>query len=354
MSAGPKTNAPVTLLWGNAEILKERALRELVDAVLDPDEREYGLIRLDADEAGLEGIVAELQSGSLMAPKRLVVVHHITELTNAQQKKLATRLAPQPGLTVVMLVSKEASERAYGKVPVAADLRKAVEAAGQIVQLSAPRERQLPGWAVREMEALGKALHFEAAELLCENVAGDVDRLVREIEKLASFVGDRPEVTVADVEEVSVSFRQADIFALMDAIGQKNAGAALRMLDGVLHEGADTGEFLGFIGMLGRQLRLIWQARYLRQCKVSVGGARNIPDEVAARLPKRHNFVEATSGNRGWLAEKFTQQAALFSDAQLARALDGLCQADLALKGGGGKRLDARTVIELLIAQLCR
>lgn len=354
MSPSLKTDAPLTLLWGDADVLKERALAELVNAVLDPSEREYGLIRLHADEAGLDGVVAELQSGSLMAPQRLVVVHHVSELTNAQQKKLATRLSPQPGLTVVMIVSKDASERAYGKAPIAADLRRAIEAAGQIVQFSAPRERQLAAWAVREMEAQGKTLQFEAAELLCENVAGDLDRMVREIEKLATYVGERPEVTVADVEEVSVRFRQADIFALMDSIGQKDSATALRLLDGVLQEGADMGEFLGFLGMLARQLRLIWQARYLRQCKVPVGGTRNLPDELAARLPERHNFIEATSGNRGWLAEKFTKQAALFSDGQLARALDSLCQADLALKGGGGKRMDERTVIELLIADLCR
>ena len=354
MSPSLNTEVPFTLLWGNAQILKERALAELVGAVLDPSEREYGLIRLDADEAGLDGIVGELQSGSLMAPQRLVVVHDITGLTNAQQKKLAKRLTPQPGLTVVMIASKEASERSYGKAPVAADLRRAIEAAGQIVQLSAPRERQLPGWAVQEMEALGKAMQFDAAALLCENVAGDIDRLVREVEKLAAYVGERPDVTVADVEAVSVRFSQADIFTLMDAIGQKDAATALRLLDGVLEEGADMGEFLGFLGMLARQLRLIWQARYLHQCKVPAGATRNLPDEIASRLPERHNFVEATSGNRGWLAEKFTRQAALFTDAQLARALDGLCQADLALKGGGGKRLDERTVIELLIAQLCR
>ena len=349
-----RTDAPLTLLWGEADALKRRAVEQIVQAWLDESEREFGLVRVHADEVDLEGIVAELQSGSLMAPSRVVVVRQITELTNAQQKKLAARLTPQPGLTVVMIASKEASERSYGRVPVAADLRRAIEANGQTVQLSAPRESQLTGWAVREMEALGRAMEYEAAGVLCENVAADIDRLVRELEKLAAWVGERGEVTVADVEAVSVSFRQADIFALMDAIGQKDAATALNLLDGVVHEGADRGEFLGFLGMLARQLRLIWQARYLRQCKVPGGGARNLPDEVAARLPERHNFLEATSGNRAWLGEKFTRQAAFFSDGQLARALDRLCQADLALKGGGEARLDERTVVELLIAQLCR
>jgi DNA polymerase-3 subunit delta len=281
-------------------------------------------------------------------------VREITALTNAQQKKLAARLTPQPGLMVVMLASREASERSYGKAPVAADLRRAIEGNGQILQFRAPRERELPGWAVQEMDRLGKSMQYDAAGLLCENVAGDIDRLVRELEKLASYVGERFEVTVADVEAVSVRFSQADIFELMDAIGQKDAATALRLLDGMVGEGSERGEFLGFLGMLARQLRLIWQARYVRQCKVPAGSVQKLPDEIAARLPERHNFADATSGNRGWLAEKFTRQASMFSDGQLARAMDRLCQADLMLKGGGETRMDERTVVELLIAQLCR
>jgi DNA polymerase-3 subunit delta len=354
VSPEPRADLPFTLLWGDADVLKERALAQLVDAALDEGEREYGLIRLDADEDGLDGVVAEMQSGSLMAPRRLLVVREITALTNAQQKKLAARLTPQPGLMVVMLASREASERSYGKAPVAADLRRAIEGNGQILQFRAPRERELPGWAVQEMDRLGKSMQYDAAGLLCENVAGDIDRLVRELEKLASYVGERFEVTVADVEAVSVRFSQADIFELMDAIGQKDAATALRLLDGVVGEGSERGEFLGFLGMLARQLRLIWQARYVRQCKVPAGSVQKLPDEIAARLPERHNFADATSGNRGWLAEKFTRQASMFSDGQLARAMDRLCQADLMLKGGGETRMDERTVVELLIAQLCR
>ncbi|MFO8080966.1 MAG: DNA polymerase III subunit delta [Armatimonadota bacterium] len=354
MSPNLKTDLPFTLLWGDADVLKQRALRQLINEALDESEREYGLIRLDADEDGLDGIVAEMQSGSLMAPRRLLVVRDITELTNARQKKLATRLTPQPGLMVVMTASKKASESSYGRPPVAADLRRAIEANGQILQFRAPSERDLPGWAVQEMDRIGKSMQYDAANLLCENVAGDIDRLIRELEKLATYVGERFEVTVTDVEAVSVRFSQSDIFSLMDAIGQKDAATALRLLDGVVEEGSDRGEFLGFLGMLARQLRLIWQARYIRQCQVSVGGRQKVPDEIADRLPERHNFVDATSGNKGWLAEKFTKQAAMFSDGQLARAMDRLCQADLALKGGGDARMDERTVVELLIAQLCR
>ncbi len=347
------TDAPVTLLYGEADVLMERAARRFIEETLSESEREYGLILVDADEVGLEGVVAEMQSGSLMAPRRLVIVRSVDALTNRQQRDLAPRVNDlQPGLTLVLIAAKPQGDRRYG-VPVAADLRRAIDSAGQIVQLNAPREGALPGWVAAEMEAQGRVMQRDAAAMLCQNVGNDLDRLMREIEKLAVYVGERHEVTIDDVQAVSVRMTEADIFELMDAIGRKDARAALTMLDGVLPEGSERGEFIPFVGMIARQLRLIWQARFLRQCKVPLNGIQDLPEEIAEKLPQRHNFVDATSGRKGWLAEKFTKQAAMFSDGQLARAIDRLCRADQALKGGGG-RLDERTVVELLIADLCR
>lgn len=347
----PQADGPLALLWGDADELKRRALAQIVEAHLEPDEREFGLIRLHADEAGLDGIVAELQSGSLMAPDRVVVIDSITALLNLEQRALAGKLATlQPGLTVVLIEAKQAERRGWGP-SVAAALRKAVEANGRIIACSPPRERALPGWVQEECAALGRRMDRDAAELLCEMVGGDVDRLLREIEKVTTYVGARERVSAEDVRTVSAQFSQADVFGIVDAIGLKDSATALSLLEGVLPEGADSGEYFRFVSLIQRQLRLIWQARYLRQERVRPGDKP--PAEVAARLPEHHNFVEATGGDKAWLAEKFTRQAALFSDGQLARALDRVYQADLALKGKGPK-LDERSVIELLIAELCR
>lgn len=346
-----RADGPLALLWGDADELKRRALAQIVDARLEPDEREFGLIRIHADETGLDGIVSELRSGSLMAPERVVVVDNITALLNLQQRALAERLTQlQPGLTVVLIEAKQVERRGWGP-SVAAALRKVVEAHGQIIACSPPRERALPGWVQEECAALGKRMDRDAAELLCEMVGADVDLLLRELEKLTTYVGAREQVSAEDVRTVSTRLSQADIFAIVDAIGLKDAATALSLLEGVLPEGTSSGEYFRFLGMIQRQLRLIWQARYLRQQGVRPG--EKPPAEVAARLPEHHNFLEATSGDKTWLAEKFTRQAALFSDGQLARALDRVYQADLAIKGKGPK-LNERAVIELLIAELCR
>ena len=197
----------------------------------------------------------------------------------------------------------------------AAALRNVVEAHGQIIACS-PSGARCPVGA-GGVRGAGKRMDRDAAELLCEMVGADVDLLLRELEKLTTYVGAREQVSAEDVRTVSTRLSQADIFAIVDAIGLKDAATALSLLEGVLPEGTSSGEYFRFLGMIQRQLRLIWQARYLRQQGVRPG--EKPPAEVAARLPEHHNFLEATSGDKTWLAEKFTRQAALFSDGQLAR-----------------------------------
>ncbi len=345
-----RTDVPLALLYGDAEVLKERAVQALVEDRLDESEREYGLIRLDANETAVEGIVAELNSGSLMAPRRVIVVRDITALHNLQQRALARHLGQiPPGLALVLVAAKQEGGHSWGP-PVAAELRRAVEGQGQVLELRPPAS--LPGWAASEAQRFGKRLDPDAAAVLCDTVGSDLDRLLREIEKLTSYVGEREEITAQDVREVSVRVTEEDIFELMDAIGHKDAGTALTLLDGVLPEGSDRGEYIPFVGMIARQIRLIWQARFLRQCGVPLSEIQSLPDDLKRLLPEHHNFPDATAGRKSWLAEKFTRQAAMFSDGQLARALDAVHQADLMLKGRG--RMAERAVIELLIARLCR
>ncbi|MGC9319373.1 MAG: DNA polymerase III subunit delta [Armatimonadota bacterium] len=339
------------MLYGDADVLKQRAVEQLAQAWLEEGDREFGLVRLDATEKGLDGITAELAAGSLMAPRRMVVVRDIAALTNDEQQALAGRLEPlQPGLAVVLVAQKQPDDWRRG-VPVAAALRRAVQGSGQIVRCNAPGPDALPGWAASEMQRLDKRIRPDAARVLCETVGSDVDRLLRELEKLAAYVGDREEVAVEDVQAVSVRVTEENIFDIMDAVGRKDAAGALSMLDGVLPEGCGSGEYFRFLGMLQRQIRMIWQARYLRQLGVPADRVGDPPEDVATRLPEHHNFPELISRNQR-LLRPYTEQAARFSDGQLARGLDRIYRADLQLKGLVGD-MDERTVVELLIADLC-
>ena len=104
-------------------------------------------------------------------------------------------------------------------------LLKAVRERGQVLELSTPKDEALTGWIQREMERLGKQTGAAAVEALVGRAGADADRLLSEMEKLAAYVGDRLEVSEEDVQAAAVSISEDNVFALVDAIGRRDAKA---------------------------------------------------------------------------------------------------------------------------------
>lgn len=348
---GLRTDAQVTLVEGNADSFKQETVRALAAGWLG-EELEYGLTRVDAREAELSGVIAELSSGSLMASRRLVVVRDITGLTAVEQRELAKVIKSLPPETAVALVAaKKGWEPKRGTPGLSKSLVKLAGEQGQTLTVSGPPPKRLPVWVSQEMQDRGKRIDAQAARLLVETTGEDVDRLLSEMDKLASYVGQREEVTEADVQAVSVATVEERIWEFLDAVGERNAGVALRLLDGMLPLGSDRGAAIMLLGSIARQLRLLWQVRLLHMANVLPGDLRDVPAEVAARLPKSQSIIDAARG-REWLLRKFSSQAERFSDADLARAMDRVYRADQELKGQGARH-DDRTVMELLVVALC-
>ncbi|MCD6361001.1 MAG: DNA polymerase III subunit delta [Armatimonadetes bacterium] len=348
---GLRPDAQITLIEGNADVFKQQTVHALATGWLG-EELEYGLSQVDAGEVGLEGVLRELGAGTLMSSRRLVVVRDVTALSATEQKQLAAQLEELPEGTAVALVArKDAWDFRRGTSGLSRSLVKVAAEKGQTLQVSGPSPKGLPAWVSQQVQDYGKRIEAEAARLLVETAGTDVDRLLVEVDKLISYTGAREEITEADVREVCVATLEEEVWDFLDAVGQRDGVSALKFLDGMLPPGTDKGAAIMLLGSIARHLRLLWQLRLLYREKVLPGSLDAIPESVAAKLPDQHNVVDAVRG-RDWLLNKFTRQARMFSDNDLARALDRVYRADLQLKGQR-PRFDERTVMELLVADLC-
>lgn len=88
----------------------------------------------------------------------------------------------------------------------------------------------------------------------------DFRNSLSELEKLISFVGERPLINQDDVEEAVGRTREEEIFALTNALGEKNQLAALSALKHLLDQGIHQ---LMIMTMLSREIRLLLQARVI-------------------------------------------------------------------------------------------
>jgi DNA polymerase-3 subunit delta len=345
------TSAQVTLLYGDSEILKQRATNVIIDARLTPEQREDGLSSLAAGEHDPNQLAATLCSRSLLAAERVIVLKRVDDLNADDQRVLAAALERLPDTTSVVMTCAETGK---GKKPkVVKELAAAAKQAGQAVHIASPRKRALPPWITAEAKQCGKTITQQAVRLLQELTNEDVDMLVSEIEKVATYIGDRHEIEQADVEAVGFSNQQGNIWNMMDAIGNRQPTKALGELERMLPPGAVHGEALGLLGMVSRQLRLIWQTRVAARAGYRLDRTTDLPEELAASFPHEHNVADVV-GSQQWLGKKMIAQARKFDDGQVARALDRVHQTDIALKGHADRTIDERTALEALIVELCK
>src|SRR6056297_305047 len=162
---------------------------------------------------------------------------------------------------------------------------------------------------------------------------GDLWQLHWEIEKLIHYKQGQisslqVEIEARDIEAVTTGLFNQDIFALTDAVGSKNPGLALRLLEEQLLSGVSE-HFL--LNMIIRQVKILLQ---IRQALDSGYGSGQIAGQV-----KLHPFV----------VQKSISQVRGFSLDRLKKALNRLVEIDSELKTGQG---EAKSMLDLFLLKL--
>jgi DNA polymerase III subunit delta len=201
----------------------------------------------------------------------------------------------------------------------------------------APRSADLAGWIERRAEHHGGRFEREAAQQLASSAGEDLARLDSEILKLLMYVDGARPVSVEDVRRLTPETAETDVFAMVDAVGQRDGAKALRLLHKMLGE-QDAGYVMG---MVVRQVRMVLLAR--EAMDAGRRGARlgetlrSIPLRETERL---HDFV----------AEKLAAQAGRFSMAALEQLYGELRDLDEEIKTG---QIGAPVGLETMIAAWC-
>lgn len=193
---------------------------------------------------------------------------------------------------------------------------------GRIEERNAPRRGDLRGWITAHAARSGLRIEVRAAHVLAERIGGaiwetDVERgeMTRiadsELRKLATYAGDRP-ITADDVEALTIDTRPASVFAITNAVDRREPAAAADALRRAIAEGQPGLRILA--SLAGRVSDLI-VARDLVARKTP-------PPEIARRLAR---------GNAR-MAERLVEAARRYRGEELEAMLNGLFEADLAIK----------------------
>lgn len=201
---------------------------------------------------------------------------------------------------------------------------------GFVEHFKLPGERDLPGWIQERARAIGQGeISSEATTLLAALVGPDLRLLDIEVEKLLLYADGRM-VTSEDVQLLVSHAREASVFDLVDCVGRRETGRALRLLHRLLDEGEPP---LRLLAMLARQIRILIQLREVAERETD-------PREMARQL-RLHPFV----------VQKGLSQARNFELDQLEAAHERVVQTDWAIKSG---RSEPVLALDMLVVGLTR
>jgi len=289
-SLGKGQLAPFYLFYGSGEFRLEKVLDKIREDFIPESAKELNLEIFYGGEADPGDIINRALSFPFMARNRLIIVRR-TENFKAEDFDVFLRYleAPSESTCLIFISSKpDFRKKFYTKI----------KALGGAVNFRELKEYQVVPWIKQTAKELGLRIDSQACIYLQQMVGNRLRDLYVEIEKLHLRYG-QIAVTIDHVKELAIHSRIYTIFQLMDAISLKDCARSLVILKRFLEEEDKKKAPLQFIGMLNRQIRLLWQTKSI----LANGGRKK---DVAKKLgPARFSTDNFIKQSKQWSVEEF-------------------------------------------------
>jgi len=229
----PADNTPKTVyaVIGKDPLLRSEALAAILRACEPGGATGAGadVTRVDCanDEIELADVLDDVRTMSLLGERRVVVVDNADTFISAHRKALEKYCrAPVATATLILVCNS---------FPKNQKLYKIIASNGGAVECPVLVRNAIDPWIIRRAkDKYGKRLAADAAKQLRACVGDTLSLLDRELAKLASFVGGRDTIEAADIEALVGHHREEKVFAIVDAVLEGDAPAALKQWDQVL------------------------------------------------------------------------------------------------------------------------
>lgn len=296
---------------GQEEFIKTSALRDLRKKILPEGLEDMNETLLD--NPGADALIAAAETLPMMGERRLVVVRECALLSSgkardeaAESERLTAYIKNLPDTACVVFYCTANIDKR--KKLAAALMKQAC-----CVQFDPLDDVNLAKWMRGRLKTYGKTISPQNAQLLAFTSGRDLTQLSGELEKLASFSGDRPEITQADIESVATRTVECSIFELMDAMIAGRSAQSLTLLSHLLESGEQR---IGILAMLLRQYRQLLYLKLMMQ--------DNLPQsEQMKRL-----------GVAPFVYKRLLAQGKAYSLGQLQEYVSLCVETDYAIKSG--------------------
>ncbi len=301
---------------GDEPFLREEALRQIMEAHLEPATRDFNLDQLRGAEASADALASLFATPPLMANWRLVVVRDAQGLTPRARSVIeAAAATPPSGLVLILSASIPAGSQAA--------FYRTLERNSTAVEFAPLGSLDAPPWAVERAVTLhGVELELDAARALVAAVGTDLGTLAAELDKLAGGSRDRRRISLDDVTDLVGVIPRVNRWTWVELVGDRRLDEAMRQLPTLMGAGENG---VGLVIAIGAQL--------LRVALVVSGGEATLERALPRTQPT--------------LVRKLVAQARRWTLPELDAVFTELLRTDRLLKTGPPS--EAQAMEELLL-----
>ncbi len=326
---------PVYLVTGTEQWLRDQVVAELRAAALGGGVAAFNEDRFTAGEVDVNRVVAAARTVPMMAPRRFVLVRSAERWDGAGSDDgddEGKRQSPLDRLMqyVTAAVDSTCLVIVAGKVDGRRKLATVAKKEGFVVQCEPLDSRKLAAWVVGQCKSRGHAIDHDVADLLAELAGPEMAYLNDAVERLSLFVGEGAPITEHAVAECIARVRTGDTWALVNAVGARDLGTAMKLLAAV-YDPRDRG-----LPLLGA---VAWSIRQLARFQAAMDAGMGL-DEAA----------KAAGVYQPFRARELGQKVKSFHPKELERWLLVLAETDLALKSS---RRPADAILDDMLTRMC-
>lgn len=318
---------PAYFFYGEEIFLADNLSEAIVQKIFKSDKDDFNVHLFYGKESRSEDILNNAMSFPMLADRKVVILKDAEQLEKNGRDTLAKYFEHPLDTTVFIVISSKPDFRQ--------NLFKKLKDSAVCVELKKLRDNEVPAWIESFAESKGKTIDARAAMLLASKVDMSLRELSTEVEKLATYVGTRPEINDEDVETVIGVSRQFNVFELCAAVGQKDFVKASGIMTNMIRHGEQP---VGMIAMMYRQFMILWNI-----CEMRENGRST--QEIEKVLMNQFRIYPNFFQNDYW------PQAQKFSVAEIHKCMAFLLEADSEIKSSSVKD---DTIMHQLLFKLTR
>ncbi len=310
------------LLCGSEDYLLEDSLKRLIDAVVEPNTRDFNFDLFYGNDVDGGKIIDAANAYPMMAESRVVVVKDLHKLAITSLEMLSKYVEKPAQSTKLILIADKLDGRNK--------FISKIKTNSCYVEFKTLYDRQIPNWIQGHLKEKSYDISQEALMLLQSRVSNNLRDIANELEKVVLNLNGKKKIELEDVQKVVGLSRNYSVFDLNDAIGYKDLHKALLILNQMLESGESP---TGIIAMIARH--------FISLIKI----------KGAVTQKKSMNEMTALVGIPSFFINKTKEMAKNYTIVQMQQIFASLLDTDLILKTS---QLPSPIALQSLLIQIIK